>query len=400
MMDFSSLLIDTYTLILLIILAVSALFLMLYYGLVYLRVAIYKNAKVPKSDQLSDRDLPFVSVVLVAHNDENFLRENLVYLLEQDYPNFEVVVVDYLSRGVNDETDKPSETQFILRLCKENYPHLKIVNFPSDVNMHQGKKYPLSIGIKSAKGDIILLTDPDSVPKDPDFRWIRSMMAGYIPGTKIVLGYNGVKKEKGLLNSMVQYENLCSAASMISMTIMGHPYTGVGKNLSYRRDFFFDKGAFISHYTEPYGADDMFVNQNADKSNTSLVLEPSSFTEMQAPQTPKQWRQMRKERFATKKYYSFKEKATLSMHGVFALMFYVSLVLLWMNNYTSLYWNIALGASLLIKFTWQIIAFSRLSKRFSVPSVHFFAPLYEIYFLVSNTIFYISSLISIKKRIR
>ena len=383
-MDFSNVLTDTYTLILLIVLAVAFVFLMLYYGLVNMRVGMYKNKKIPKSSEVSDADLPSVSVVITAHNETEYLKENLVYLLEQDYPDFEVVVVDYTS---NDDT------QFVLRVCSENYPQLKPITFSKDVNMFSGKKYPLSIGIRSAKNDIILLTEPDCLPKS--FNWIRNMMTGYMNGADIVMGYSGVKQGPGLLNSLIQYDNLTTAASCFGMLIMGNPYTATGHNLSYRRDFFFDKGAFINHYNEPEGADDMFVNQNATKQNTAMVLEPDAFVMCEPRATYEMWQLQRKARYSTKKYYSCKDKTILSLPYFAVTLFYAAVVLLLVAG--TFPWEIVAGV-VAIKLLWQIIAFSRLSKRFDVKGVAIWSPLYELYFLFANTILYVTTLLHKKRK--
>ncbi len=183
-MDFTHVLTDHCTMALTIVAALSLVILCLYYGLFYFRIGHYRGLPRKKNDDGSE-NLPPVSVVLTAQNDGEWLRTNLVYLLEQDYPDFEVVVVDYLS------TD---DTQFILRLLTENYKHLKVVTLHENANGYQGLKYPFSIGIKSAKNDILLLAEPECMPADTTrFHWIRSMVQGYVHNhTDIVLGFCGI----------------------------------------------------------------------------------------------------------------------------------------------------------------------------------------------------------------
>ena len=197
MFDFSNFITDTQSIVLTIIMTLALFFCGTYYGLFHLRIGrwhIKESKKKDVSISLSNGTLPPVSVVLTARNDAAWLRENLVYLLEQDYPNFEVVVVDYLSQD---------DTPYVLKLLKDYYPHLKIVPFKEDVNLFQGKKYPLSIGIKSAKNDILMLADPDCTPKN--LQWLKGMVRGYADKkTQIVLGYCGVKRTKTLLGILQQ----------------------------------------------------------------------------------------------------------------------------------------------------------------------------------------------------
>lgn len=377
-MHLSNFLNNTYTLALLVVLGVATLVLCIYYGIVFLRVALYKNSKIPQPDELSDGDLPSVSVVIVAHNEAEFLKESLPYLLEQDYPNFEIVVVDYTSHD---------DTQFVLRVCSDNYPNLKVVNFPEDVNMFQGKKYPLSIGIKSATKDVVLLTEPDSVPKD--FSWIKEMMCGYMRGASMVMGYSSLSNTSGLLGALEQYDNMTYNASYLGMAIMGHPYTGTGRNLSYRRDFFFDRGGFISHYSIPDGADDLFVNKNANGANTAVVIRPGASVVTKPRPTFAQWRLERMHRNATRRYYGVFDKLLLSIYPLSQVAFWAVLALLFFWRHFP--WQILLGV-LVLKIVWQTLCTVKLAKRFEIKKIQFFAPFFELYFLLANTILHILTL--------
>lgn len=371
-MDFSNVVNDTFTFVLTVLLAVGFVSLMLYYGLFHFRLARYKNKKLPTISEVPDKDWPSVSVVLVAHNESEFLKESLPYLLEQDYPDFEVVVVDYTSHD---------DTQFVLRVCSENYPHLKRVNFPEDVNMFKGKKYPLSIGIRSAKKDVILLTEPDCVPQN--FNWIREMMCGYMHGASMVMGCSLLKSGKNLLGAMQQYDNLAFNASYLGMAIMGNPYTATGRNLSYRRDFFFNRGGFISHYAIPEGSDDLFVNQNATSSNSTVVISPQSAVKTEAVPTFGLWHLQRMRRIATHRYYSFVQRLKLAVYPLSQALFLASLVLLWVGGLFP--WQILLGV-LVVKLAWQILSFVLYANKFETKKIQFFAPFFELYFLIADTI--------------
>ena len=377
-MDFSNVLNNTYTLVLLALLTVALVSLCLYYGLMWLRVARFKNPKLPSVDKVDDRDLPSVSVVVVAHNEAESLKKSLPYLLEQDYPDYEVVVVDYTSQD---------DTPFVLRVCSENYPNLKPVNFPADVNMFKGKKYPLSIGIKSATKDVVLLTEPDCIPKG--FDWIREMMCGYMRGASVVMGYSLLNDDKSLLNAFQQYENLTYNASYLGMAIMGNPYTATGRNLSYRRDFFFDRGGFISHYSFPDGADDLFVNQNATGSNSAIVLADGAAVSSDARQTFGQWHQERLHRKSSRRFYSIKDKLIMLVYPLSQCLFLAALLWLWIGGLFP--WQI-LAAVLAVKIIWQIVCCILLAKRFNVKRVQFLSPFFEFYFLIANTILFFSTL--------
>ena len=390
MFDFSQYLSDNYALILSGIIFLALIYLCLYYGLYHMRTGNYglKGKKgASKPEDTSQERLPAVSVVLTARNDATWLRENLVYLLEQDYPNFEVVVVDYLSQD---------DTPYVLKLLKDYYPHLKIVPFKEDVNLFQGKKYPLSIGIKSAKNDILMLADPDCTPKN--LHWLRGMVKGYSfsketkqsdnkansnQAIKIVLGYCGVKRTKTLFGALQQYDALYYGASYLGSALLGHPYTGSGRNLSYRRAFFFKQGAFISHYDVADGSDDLFVYQNADRHNTVICIDSDACLTAEPKKTFAQWHNDRRHRVATRNRHSFFSRLHEDMPYLANVIFYAAAALLVLRG--TLPWPVV-AATVAVKWAWQIICFSRLTKRFDGGYVHFAAPLMEIYFIIANTI--------------
>lgn len=389
MFDFSQYLTDSYALILSGIIFVALVYLCLYYGLYHFRTGRYglKRKKGDNGEEPSPEKLPAVSVVLTARNDSTWLRENLVYLLEQDYPNFEVVVVDYLSQD---------DTPYVLKLLKDYYPHLKIVPFKEDVNLFQGKKYPLSIGIKSAKNDILMLADPDCTPKN--LHWLRGMVRGYSFGDdakqtgnkansnqaiKIVLGYCGVKRTKTLLGVLQQYDALYYGASYLGSALLGHPYTGSGRNLSYRRSFFFKRGAFISHYDVADGSDDLFVYQNADSKNTTICIDSDACLTAEPKKTFALWHDERRHRVATRNRHSLGSRLHESLPYLANVVFYAACVLLVLRG--TLPWPVVAAAAV-IKWAWQIVCFSRLTKRFDGGFVHLAAPLLEIYFIIANTI--------------
>ena len=373
-MDFTHILTDLCTMVLTALLAVGFVVLLLYYGLFFLRVGRYKGAA-RKKDAAAET-LPPVSVVMAAQNDGEWLRSNLVYLLEQDYPDFEVVVVDYLS------TD---DTQFVLRLLAENYKNLKIVTFHENVNGYLGLKYPLSIGIKSAKNDILLLAEPECMPMEhTHFNWIREMVSGYVHDhIDIVLGYCGITYKPSLFNWLQQYDNLDYSVEYLGAAALRHPFTGNGRNLSYRRSLFMKKDGFIYHYHIPDGADDMFVNQNCRRRNTSVVLSRDAFTVVEPQPSLRQWHLFRKHRIATHSYYRFGLKLARFAKPLCVLFFYLAGALLLVLG--TFPWQI-LAAVLVLKLAWQITSTAMAARRLGVkPIIYILSPLFEIYFLIANT---------------
>jgi len=277
---------------------------MLYIWGVSARLAFYKS----KNDKRIEKP---VSVVVTSKDDYYYLKKYLPIILEQDYPDYEVILV-------NDHSD--DETELYLKQMSEKYSHLKVVNMSFSVSFYPGKKFPLSIGIKSAKNDILLLTDADC--KVNSKHWIRNMQQGFDESTQIILGYGPYQPQKGLLNTLIRYYSFFTASQYLSFALAKMPYMGVGRNLAYRKSLFYKNKGFISHYKVPSGDDDLFINETANKHNVKICIHPDSFTYSEPKVTFSQWIQQKRRHLSTGKLYKRKHQFMLSLYPFSLLVFY------------------------------------------------------------------------------
>jgi glycosyltransferase involved in cell wall biosynthesis len=158
----------------------------------------------------------------------NNLAHNLPGVLVQDYKTTHEIVV------VNDNST--DDSKYLIDEFKKSFKNLNHIELSQEAKMISGKKFPLSIGIKSAKHEIVLLTDADCMPATEN--WMFTMQDAYNETTEIVLGYGAYKKKKGLLNKLIRFETFHTALQYFSYALAGIPYMGVGRNLSYKRDVF------------------------------------------------------------------------------------------------------------------------------------------------------------------
>ncbi|MCK4920344.1 MAG: glycosyltransferase, partial [Bacteroidales bacterium] len=233
-----------------------------YYLLLFLRA----GGKSP-SINTRERKYPSVSVIICAKNEAENLQEKLLLFLEQNYPDFELIVV-------NDGSD--DNTNEVLENLKLKYSHLRISTINKDSKFLRGKKLALTIGLKAAKNDIVLLTDADCIPASQD--WIKYMIRNYDKNKSVILGLGLYKKRRGLLNNVIRFESAFIAMQYISLTRSGRPYMGVGRNLSYRKELFFNNKGFASHLKLESGDDDLFIHEVANSENCIVETNPSSFT--------------------------------------------------------------------------------------------------------------------------
>ena len=265
----------------------------------------------------ADSDLEPVSVVVCARDAYERLTELLPSLLSQDYPDFEVVVV-------NDCSD--DETGTYLEDLARNNPRVKPVQLRQHLNFFNGKKFPLSMGIKSASNDLLVLTDADCKPTSD--KWLRSMVGCYGEGTEVVVGYARTVHAKGLLNLLVRFDAVQQALQYLSAALAGKPYAGVGKNLSYRQKLFFRQKGFIEHYTMEAGDDDLFVGRAANRKNIGVHLDADNTVECDMPSSFGTWARRQCQRYSTLKRYRTGVRALAALHYWSQFLFYVSFIAL------------------------------------------------------------------------
>ena len=349
---------------------------MIYYWTVYSRLAFYREKPGNQVDQP-------VTVIICAKNEYQNLLKNLPIVLEQDYPDYEVIVV-------NDASDDDSIE--LLNSLARKYPHLKIFDLERNLNFFTGKKFPLALGIKSAKHEILLLTDADCRPASPN--WIREMQKQYTSGTEVVLGYGTYRKTVGFLNQLIRYDSFLIAMQYLSFTLAGKPYMGVGRNLSYKRDLFYLAKGFTSHYKLKSGDDDLFINHVAKKGNTRIQISPDSHTISTAKTSLIQWIFQKRRHYTTARFYRPVFKFLLGLGYLSKLLLYLSFIALMILQYN---WLITLIAfSVFFISHWVIL--SMCTNKMKENDLAVLSPILEIFLLALIPIVYFSNLLYRQER--
>ena len=277
-----------------------------YYLFFFLRLALF-NSKPKNISQTHP-----VSVIICSRDEAANLVKNLPGALVQKYKTtHEVIVVD---------DNSLDESKYIIEEFQRKFRQLQFVELKQEARFIPGKKFPLSVGIKTAKHEIVLLTDADCVPAS-EF-WIEKMQEAFTDGIEIVLGYGAMHKTKGFLNKLVRWETFHTALQYLSYAKSGIAYMGVGRNLSYKKSVFFRHKGFAAHNHVPGGDDDLFINKAATKKNTAIVVDKDAFTLSAAPKTWKQWIRQKKRHYTTSKYYKAGHKFLLGLYAFSLFLFY------------------------------------------------------------------------------
>lgn len=283
-----------------------------YYFRYYIPVLFYKKNARASSEPLS--------VIICARNEAINLKRNLKYVLEQDYPEFEVIIVNDCS---TDNTDE------VLGEYLAKYDNLRITNIPLDNKFSHGKKLALTVGIKSAIHEKLVFTDADCRPETAG--WLTAIDKAFTR-KEIVLGYGGYERKKTIVNNYIRYDALTIALTYLGFALAKKPYMGVGRNLAYKKDLFFKNKGFASNYGILSGDDDLFINEVATKLNTAIVVEKDSFTRSEPEKTWGAFFNQKLRHLSTAGNYKKKHIFRLALEPLSRAWFYALLVvLLWLQ---------------------------------------------------------------------
>ena len=258
--------------------ACGLLFFIQLYFLYSLYAQVHRARKPLKGNEDTAQPLPPLSVVIVTKDAGDVLKENLTAILEQDYPDFEVIVVNERPQGTDED---------LLKILSGRYDNLYHTFIPDTARYVSLKKLGIAMGIKASRHEWIVVTEPACKPASR--YWLRSMAACIRPETDIVLGYCGYDKGKGFFARRMRTDNLFCALRYLGRALKGHPYMGSGRNLAYRKSCYQSHKGFASQLTLLRGEDDLFVNAIATKENTRVCLDPEGFMHMPLPPYKRIW---------------------------------------------------------------------------------------------------------------
>ncbi|HKR04811.1 MAG TPA: glycosyltransferase [Bacteroidia bacterium] len=343
---------------------------LIYYLFIFSKLAFFK-----KQPAVSKNDP--VSVIICARNELKNLRNNLPLILDQDYPDYQVIVVNDCSW---DDSGKALEEY------EDAYPHLKVVTIQEQERYKHGKKFALSLGIKAAVNEILLFTDADCRPAGKN--WLREMTKNTSEIKDIVIGYGAYEKTSGLLNKWIRFDTVFNAIQYLSSAISGNAYMGVGRNLCYKRSLFFKNKGFANHYHILSGDDDLFVNETATSKNVSVEITPESFTLSKPKESFIAWLNQKKRHISTGNFYKPKHKFMLGVFYFSHIFFYLTLIALIILKVKP---EIVISVFIL-RLLIQLFIFGKSMQRLKELDILWLAPIFDFCIILIYPILAISNL--------
>ena len=362
---------------------ISLVLLYTFIGVVSIQIAYYLSFlfsfATKRAETRLKKNIP-VSVVICAKNEAENLKKNLPLILNQKYSSFEIVLV-------NDNSS--DETLEVMKAFKAKHDHINVVDVELNETFWGNKKFALALGIKVTKHDFLVFTDADCVPNSNT--WLAHIASNFSNEKAIVLGYGAYSKKRfSLLNKLIRYETVMTALQYFSFATMGAPYMGVGRNMAYRKELFYNNAGFSSHMSIKSGDDDLFINEVATRKNTSICFTTDSFTISEPKSSFGAWIYQKRRHISTAKFYKWHHKFFLGLFYTSQLLFWVLAVLLIvLGNHWQ--W---IASLVILRFSIKILCFGLTSKKLGETDLIVLAPLLELFLITSQLSIFISNLIS------
>ena len=323
------------------------------------------------------KDIP-VSVIICAKNESANLQEFLPHIITQDYPCFEIILVN------DHSTD---DTLVIMQSFAKENNNISVLSL--DTNATGNKKKAITQGIKIAKYQHLLFTDADCKPNST--HWISEMTQLFSSKKKIILGYGAHQKiQKSWLNKLIRFETLLTAIQYFSYAKANLAYMGVGRNLAYTKDLFTQANGFTKHQHIKSGDDDLFVNQVVQNNNVACAISSSSFTSSKPHRNFSQWVYQKRRHIATANSYK-------SLHQFLLGLFYLSQVSFWFLGIGLLFSgnNLSIVISLiLVRILAQYFVFGFAAKKLKETDLIIYLPFLELILIITQAYIFIRNLFS------
>ena len=239
--------------------------------------------------------LPPLSIVVYAHNQSQALLQNLPVLLDMDYPDFEVIVVD---DGSNDN----HETENVLRLMDQRSDHFFHTTIAERIRTVSHRKLAMLLGVKAAHNDIVVMTQAQCVPTSS--KWLESIGRLFVDSVDAVVGPVVYEHKRGLLNGFYQWDFFDRMLTSMGLTLAVKTYGGWSFNMAFRKEAFYadNNRSIQQHLGVNPGEDDLFLSAIAKKDNITVACSPDAVIVNHTSELGYDWKRERLNRAFTHRF--------------------------------------------------------------------------------------------------
>jgi glycosyltransferase involved in cell wall biosynthesis len=203
-------------------------------------------------------NLPSVSIIVTSRNYLEPLRELLPSLLAQDYPDFELVVVDDCS---TDGTD------WMLAELKISHGNLKTTKIIQETDFPNA--LAISMGVRAASKEWLVYLSP--LCRVSDNQWLKNYAQRLESDKEVSIGYMHFNNAPGNFISWMRFENFTSYLLSGAGQAIGLAMPVFEFNLAYRREKFLELRGFAAVLDSPFSENELFINKIGTCKNTVIL---------------------------------------------------------------------------------------------------------------------------------
>ena len=241
-------------------------------------------------------DQPSVTVLVYSRNAAKALARNLPILLTQDYPDYEVMVLD---------DDSCDDTSDVLSMMDQRYAKLFHSRIDKRARAMSHRKLAVLLGAKASHDDIILMTHAECQPVSAD--WISGMVRHFSnPAVEVVLGPVVYERHMSFVSRFCEFDLFRRLLLLFGITLSCRPFAGWGQNLAFRKRTFYANRSqgFQRHLKMQPGEDDLFVADVAHGNNVAVEMGADSLVTDQSQPLFDAWSVDRLNRGFTSRLYA------------------------------------------------------------------------------------------------
>lgn len=295
------------------------------------KVTTFRRKCDAADESVSEDKFRSASVVIYSREEADQLAELLPQVLGQEYPApFEVIVVN---------EGESVDVRDVVVALQLNHPNLYLTFTPDGARNLSRKKLALTLGIKAAKYDVVVLTTAVAVIDSP--LWLRRMMRNFNenPDVEVVLGASVANPEDDTAFGAKKrvYDSTVDAVKWLSAAISGNPYRGTEYNLAYLKETFFRNKGFSRSLNLHFGDDDIFISEIANGDNTAVELAEESIVKVRYGNDPRLYKERALRHIFTEHRIKHRARFLMGFSGFLHLLLIAALAAAVVTDYTNIF---------------------------------------------------------------
>ncbi len=301
-------------------------------------------------------EYPSISIIIPSRNYEENLRELIPSLLEQDYPDFEVVVVDDCSSD---------GTEWYLTELKYQSDKLKTSRIIQETDFPNA--LVITIGVRAASKEWLIFLNP--LCRVGSKEWLKSFASGIHPKTEAVFGFVKYTNTEGSMQKFFRYENFDSFLLYGSARYLGMPMPFSDMNIAYKREQFLNLKGFAGVLDSRFSENELYINKLSNRKNTTFLFDRSTVVSYSGDTQWQDGINFKKKQLLIKKKFTFGQKLYLRINVFSRLIFDASMIALLILSP----WRFWIAGIWLFKIIneliWGIVALNRIGEKKLFPGL-------------------------------